>query len=268
MYKEIIKKIEGTGYKKVKTKADNWSKSVNKVRYGVDLSDDVPIAFKVDSNFNRVTDMDDPIIVKTIKLIGIETKHVKPPDKQIPDEPKKSIKKKETIPEKEVPTNENPTPFTNNAEEPAQVTPPEEIQETKTPNIAVALCNVQKTELIAITDSENPFHHSKYADLSSVWAAIRKPITDNGLSVIQTTEPYDNGVTVITTLMHISGETITTKLSTRVPEKAPDKNGVAQSNIQSLGSAITYLRRYSLAAMVGVSTMDDDAESVVRKTKK
>ena len=130
-------------------------------------------------------------------------------------------------------------------------------------NIARAMCEVQKTELFAILNADNPFTRSKYADLSSVWAAIRKPLTDNGLSVIQTTEPYPGGVTVVTTLMHISGETLTTKLSAKVPEKPRDKNGQEQSNIQGLGSMITYLRRYSLAAMIGVCPADDDGESAM-----
>lgn len=125
-------------------------------------------------------------------------------------------------------------------------------------NIAEAMCNMQKTELFAITDSKNPFFNSKYADLASIWSAIRKPLTDNGLAVIQTTEPYQQGITVITTLMHVSGETYTTKLSAKADKQT----------IQGLGSLITYLRRYSLAALVGVASADDDGEAASgRETK-
>ena len=125
-------------------------------------------------------------------------------------------------------------------------------------NIAEAMCNIQKTELFAITDSKNPFFNSKYADLASIWSAIRKPLTDNGLAVIQTTEPYQQGITVITTLMHVSGETYTTKLSAKADKQT----------IQGLGSLITYLRRYSLAALVGVASADDDGEAASgRETK-
>lgn len=128
-------------------------------------------------------------------------------------------------------------------------------------NIAMAMCRVQQTELSAVTDSNNPFHNSMYADLSSVWAAIRKPLTDNGLCVIQTTEPYDGGITVVTTLMHISGEMLVARLSCEVPGSKPDKNGQVKPNIQGLGSTITYLRRYSLGAMIGVCPVDDDGEA-------
>ena len=132
-------------------------------------------------------------------------------------------------------------------------------------NLATALCNMQKIDLLAIQDSDNPFHNAKYADLASVWAAIRKPLTDNGLAVIQTTEPYPGGITVVTTLVHVSGETFTSRLSCEVPEPRPDKNGHIKPSIQGLGSTITYLRRYSLAAMVGVAPIDDDGEAAMSR---
>lgn len=131
------------------------------------------------------------------------------------------------------------------------------------PNLATALCNMQMTELSAVADSNNPFHNAKYADLSSVWAAIRKPLTSNGLAILQTTQPYPRGITVITTLMHISGESVSTSISAEVAASKPDKNGQVKPNIQGLGSTITYLRRYSLAAMVGVASVDDDGESAM-----
>lgn len=117
--------------------------------------------------------------------------------------------------------------------------------------LAKAMCNAQKERLFALTDSENPFFKSRYADLSSVWAAAREPLTKNGLSVIQTLAPGDNGsVVIVTTLLHESGQWIRGELSI-----APVK-----SDPQSMGSAITYGRRYSLAAIVGICPEDDDAE--------
>lgn len=135
------------------------------------------------------------------------------------------------------------------------------------PNLAAALCNMQKIDLLAVTDSDNPFHNAKYADLASVWAAIRKPLTDNGLAVIQTTEPYQDGITVVTTLLHTSGESFTARLSCEVPKSKPDKNGQIKPNIQGLGSTITYLRRYSLTAMVGVAPIDDDGEAAMGRPR-
>ena len=119
--------------------------------------------------------------------------------------------------------------------------------------LAKALVEVQKTELFALTDKENPFFHSKYADLSSVWAAARKPLTDNGLSIVQTTDIADNGIIIETTLLHISGEYISGRLLIAPEKQTP----------QGIGSAITYGRRYALAAIIGISPEDDDAESAM-----
>ena len=71
-------------------------------------------------------------------------------------------------------------------------------------NLAKALVEVQKTELFALTDKDNPFFKSRYADLSSVWTAARKPLTDNGLSIIQTMDIADTGVVIETTLLHVA----------------------------------------------------------------
>jgi len=135
-------------------------------------------------------------------------------------------------------------------------------------NIAKAMCNMQKANLSAKADSINKFHgNAKYADLSSVWDAIRKPLSDNGLSVIQGTESYEGGITVVTYILHTSGEMWVNKLSAKVPDKLPDKNGQAQSNIQSLGATITYLRRFSLTTLLGVCPDDDDGETAMGRGK-
>jgi hypothetical protein len=107
----------------------------------------------------------------------------------------------------------------------------------------------------AVEDSQNPFFKSKYADLSSVWKACRKPLTDNGLCIIQTTEVDSDGTYLITTLAHSSGQWIKGKLPIILTKSDP----------QSLGSAITYYRRYSLSAMCGVCPADDDAESAMSR---
>lgn len=128
----------------------------------------------------------------------------------------------------------------------------EEIQE-----IAKAMNNLQKETMDVIADSENPFFNSKYPDLASVWSVIRKPLTDNGFSIIQTTEPTDTGVVIITNLLHVSGQWMKGKLYMPAEKMTPQK----------VGSAITYGRRYSLMAMVGVSPIDDDAEEAMDRPK-
>jgi len=108
----------------------------------------------------------------------------------------------------------------------------------------------------ALKDSANPFFKSKYADLASCWDACRKQLTDNGLSVIQTTDIVADTVVVRTTLAHSSGQWI----SGILPVKSKDDSPQAQ------GSGITYARRYALAAMVGLAQIDDDAEAAQGRT--
>lgn len=118
--------------------------------------------------------------------------------------------------------------------------------------LAVALSKAQAVIENAVKDSSNPFFNSKYADLASVWAVIRKPLTDNGLSIIQ--EPYSMGdrVGVKATLLHSSGQY--TRSSLEVPLGA-------KKDAQGYGSAITYVRRYQLQAIAGVAPEDDDGNA-------
>ena len=117
--------------------------------------------------------------------------------------------------------------------------------------LAEALSKAQGMMKGAIKDSENPFFKSVYADLASVWDACREPLSKNGLSVTQTTRIADNGEPVIiTTLLHSSGEWMSGELLVK-PVKADP---------QSVGSAITYGRRYALSAIVGIAPEDDDGE--------
>jgi hypothetical protein len=124
-----------------------------------------------------------------------------------------------------------------------------------TGKIAEALAKAQSAIKGASKSSQNPFFKSAYADLSSVWDAIRDPLTANGLSVSQTTEPADDGVTVVTTMLHSSGEWIQGKLTLK--PKANDPQGI--------GSALTYGRRYALAAIAGVAQVDDDGEAAMNR---
>ena len=122
--------------------------------------------------------------------------------------------------------------------------------------LAAALSKAQASITGALKDSANPFFKSKYADLASCWDACRKQLTDNGLSVIQTTDIVADTVVVRTTLAHSSGQWI----SGILPVKSKDDSPQAQ------GSGITYARRYALAAMVGLAQIDDDAEAAQGRT--
>ena len=119
-------------------------------------------------------------------------------------------------------------------------------------DLAAALVKAQAEVMQAHKDATNPFFKSKYADLESVWDAIRAPLTKNGLSVAQGTTYLEGaGTCVVTRLIHTSGQWIEGVLPVMAAKTDP----------QGQGSAITYARRYALAGMVGVVQVDDDAEA-------
>lgn len=121
--------------------------------------------------------------------------------------------------------------------------------------LATALAKAQATIEGAIKGKVNPAFKSKYADLSSVWDACREQLTANGLSVVQFPgEVVDGRMTLTTQLLHASGEWMRATMA--VP--------LTKADAQGAGSAITYARRYALAAVVGVSPEDDDGNAASR----
>lgn len=122
--------------------------------------------------------------------------------------------------------------------------------------LGAALAKAQASVKGAKKDSANPFFKSSYADLASVWEACREALTANGLSVVQL-PGFENGIaTLDTVLLHSSGQWISGKAG------AP----LGKQDAQGVGSVITYLRRYALAAVASVSPADDDAEGAVDRT--
>ena len=122
--------------------------------------------------------------------------------------------------------------------------------------LATALAIVQGQLTFAKKDSKNPFFKSNYADLESVWDACRSLLSDNGLAVMQFPGEYMDGNMALNTIItHKSGEWMSQEMS--VPVSKPDAQGA--------GSALTYMRRYALAAVVGVVQADDDGNSASQK---
>ena len=118
--------------------------------------------------------------------------------------------------------------------------------------LALALSKAQAKITGALMDSSNPFFKSKYADLASVMDAIRIPFAENELAVTQLIEEKEGKHFLITMLMHSSGEFVRSSY----PLVIKDLN-----NPQSIGSTVTYARRYNLAAVAGVAQIDDDGEA-------
>ncbi len=112
----------------------------------------------------------------------------------------------------------------------------------------------------ATKSSTNPAFKSKYADLAEVLQTIRPTLAKHGLSFVQGTgyDPTTKHATVTTRLMHKSGEFIEDQLTVKV----------GKDDAQGLGSAITYGRRYALAAMIGIAQDDDDGNGASTKAPK
>ena len=121
--------------------------------------------------------------------------------------------------------------------------------------LAKALSNFQGKMTAVKKDATNPFYKSKYATLDIIWETIRKPLSENGLSVAQTMNLTEGNNVLETTLYHTSGEWIS---GTQLVN--PVKN-----DPQGLGSAITYARRYSLSAILGLVSDDDDDANTATK---
>ena len=115
----------------------------------------------------------------------------------------------------------------------------------------------------ALKDSTNPHFKSKFADLGAVWDACRKPLSDNGIAVIQRpatgTEDGRMMVSIQTVLCHASGHT---------EEFPPLILPVSKPDAQGIGSAITYGRRYALMAAVGIAPEDDDGNAAAKAPPK
>lgn len=128
--------------------------------------------------------------------------------------------------------------------------------------LAGALAKAQGEFTTAKKSADNPFFKSRYADLAEVVAACRAPLAKHGLCVIQQVVRDEAGVMLRSTLAHSSGQWIASEYSVRPVRVVKDRDGkateVEANDPQSVGSAITYARRYSLAALVGVVTDDDD----------
>jgi hypothetical protein len=124
---------------------------------------------------------------------------------------------------------------------------------------AKAFAKAQSNIKRAAKDSQNPFYKADYADLGSVMDACKDALNSNGISVIQSPAQSEKGTLAMDTmLIHESGQWVSGQILMPLGKSDP----------QGYGSALTYARRYALAAMAGVCPKDDDAEGATERGKK
>ena len=110
-----------------------------------------------------------------------------------------------------------------------------------------ALSKVQKDLKHAKKDDKGAF--GKYADLATVYEVIRKPLVENGFSYIHSLTTHEDGTHFVDTLlMHETGGTFKTSLPLIINKR----------DMQGLGSAITYAKRYGISMIVGLASEEDD----------
>ena len=129
-------------------------------------------------------------------------------------------------------------------------------------DLSKALCKFQGEVKDPRKSQANPFLKSKYVPLDELLTAVRPVLSKNGLSFIQipyTQEGEKPSVSVVTVLMHESGEWLETEPLVTTLEK---------DGSQAIGSAITYAKRYSLSSILGVAWDDDDDGEAQNEAKR
>lgn len=117
-----------------------------------------------------------------------------------------------------------------------------------------ALSDLQAEIGQIVKNADNPYHKSKYADLNALMETVKPLLRKHGFVLVQTV----NGAILKTELIHIeTGESITETMDLLTKEP----------NMQQLGSAITYARRYSLLPLLNIETVDDDGNLASGKVK-
>lgn len=129
--------------------------------------------------------------------------------------------------------------------------------------LATALAKAQESINDPSKNKMNTFYkdspaYKGYADLESVLSTVRETLSKNNLAVTQAAafNTENRHVSVTTVLMHTSGQWILSTLELPVAK---------ERDCQSIGSAISYARRYSLTALIGVAQADDDGNDASGK---
>jgi hypothetical protein len=133
--------------------------------------------------------------------------------------------------------------------------------------LAVALSKCQSSLQNVPFNKTNPYFKNKYSNLPAIWDSCRKSLTENGLSIIQTPSTDTGGrvVFVTTMLLHSSGQYIYETMSIENKTRNKETGEVIPYTPQEAGSAITYLRRYCLASMLGLTSDEDDDANIASK---
>ena len=114
-----------------------------------------------------------------------------------------------------------------------------------TKEITAALCKF--IQRVGTIEEKDEAQYGKFADLSTVLSTVNPALAANGLAVVHTTKVVEGKNVLITNLLHTSGESITSEML------LPLNTGGRGNPMHQEGGAITYCRRYSLLAILGLN---------------
>ena len=114
-----------------------------------------------------------------------------------------------------------------------------------TKEITAALCKFIKQ--VGTIEEKDTAQYGKFADLSTVLSTVNPALASNDLAVVHTTKVVEGKNVLITNLLHTSGESITSEML------LPNNTGGGGNPMHKEGGAITYCRRYSLLAILGLN---------------
>ena len=118
-------------------------------------------------------------------------------------------------------------------------------------HLAAALAKAQAEMPVAVFDATNPFLKSKYASLGAVIQSSRPILAKHNLSLVQFPISDPSSIGIESILTHESGEFVSEKILIPLTEEK------GKSKVQSAGSTLTYLRRYSWASILGMYSDED-----------
>jgi hypothetical protein len=129
------------------------------------------------------------------------------------------------------------------------------MENVMTDNIYTALAKAQSEMGKALKDSQNPHFKSKYADLASVMNACLPALTANGIAVTHAMHWGDTDRLMLTRFSHGASDT---HIEMAVPLI------LGKQDMQGLGSAMTYARRYGVMGLAGIAPEDDDGNAAAQ----
>jgi hypothetical protein len=127
------------------------------------------------------------------------------------------------------------------------------LQSENIEKLVEALAKAQGEIEVAVYDSANPHYKSNYASYEAIRKVCKKPLADNGLAVMHLLTIQDGKRVMVTQLSHASGQWIRSYLHLPQEKETP----------QGIGSSVTYAKRYSLGALLALSSdKDNDGEDI------